>query len=615
MFCTACAAMNPVAASRCAICGVGLPPRDRPAPSATPLRRSPHHSRGPAVLSQSSVLSSQSSLSQSSRLRHGILRLLYLFPVLALLTTGAVAAERHRADQASLAGWYARAQTAAAAGDYQVAAAAYAAAAGFRDADARRADALTALTPYRDAYLDGIAALDAGHFDDAIAALLPVARDLPRYEDVTARLADARRRHADELRHQVETAEASRDWLGAERSLVTLVAADPGDPGAAPRLAALRRDHAPLVLAHDHGLYLVGPDGADEHLLTDAVPAIWPTWSPDRSHVAFISLDPNDTAGKNVALYVIAVDGTGLTRLSQGLSAHAPPLWSPDGAHIAYTSLVGYDHIRELGAISVRVVDVASHRETDLSGPSKPLSINPSWSPTGDRLAFVSKDQPRGEPVTQVAGDVYVATVATGATINLTGGRVRDAWSVAWSPVADRLLVYTLYGQSWYEPPQTGIRLLDAETGNDDGARIATEHVSAPVWSPDGSRFAFVDGERSVHVRSRDGADAAVDIASDLSGELSWSPDGGVLLAAATDPAEPSTLIPVAADLGTPHSLRFNFDYDTPFFGPPQWAPIHPALPAGPPSIAGTGLDPAGMGDSAVAAQAGEGQRTAGRTV
>src|SRR5262249_48265352 len=146
---------------------------------------------------------------------------------------------------------YQRAEAAEAAGDYLAAIDAFQKAAGYRDAAQRRAGVLDRLVPYRDAYFAGVAALENGRYEDAIVALLPVVRDLPTYEDAAFLLERARNAWHDELVREVDRATENADWLTVERSLVSLVAADPSDRDLAGRLAEVRRDHAPLVFARD----------------------------------------------------------------------------------------------------------------------------------------------------------------------------------------------------------------------------------------------------------------------------------------------------------------------------------------------------------------------------
>jgi Tol biopolymer transport system component len=548
-FCTACASPIATPNQSCPMCGALHPPD---------------------LALQSSRFLGDAPAKQSI-----LIRLLYLAPVLLLFVVAGGLVQRHNTEQQWLASAYAAAQDAASAGDIVAAREGFMAIVGYRDAAERAREIETRLEPLQAAYLDGLRAIERGDYAAAVELLGPVAEQAPGLSDTVTRLDDARRLLAAELRRDVDAAETVRDWPAAERTLRELVALDASDDSSRRRLGLLQREHGPVVLGNDRALWLVAPDGSEPRQLTDAVHVIWPVWSPDRSQVAFLAPDPEDPMG-NVSLYRIAVDGSTPARLADGVSAHAAPSWSPDGTRIAYTSFAGYDPVYESGSISVRVLDVESGQETDLTGSKYPLAFNPTWSPDGSEIAFTVKHQGLGERPQHAPGDVMVVNLARsgdGEFENVTNGAVRDVWSVSWSPRGDELLLYSLFGQTWYEPPSTSIRVLNRVTGEIEQLAGIEERPTMPVWSPDGSRFAFTAKETSIVITNSAGNQDELAADEALSGEITWSPDGQALLLAPWDADTSSTLVDLSGVEPVLSSVRFEFDASPPFISPPQWAP------------------------------------------
>ncbi len=504
-----------------------------------------------------------------------LIRLLYLAPILLLFAITGGLVQRHTTQQQWLASTYAAAQDAARAGDIVAARDGFVAIVGYRDAAERAREIETRLEPLEAGYLDGLQAIERGDYATAVELLVPVAEQAPALRDTVTRLEDARRLLAAELRRDVDAAETIRDWPAAERILREMVALDTSDESSRRRLALLQREHGPVVLGNDRALWLVAPDGSEPRQLTDAVHVIWPVWSPDRSQIAFLAPDPDDPMG-NVSLYRIAVDGSSPERLVDGVSAHAAPSWSPDGTRIAYTSFAGYDPVYESGEIGVRLLDLETGDETDLTGAEYSLAFNPSWSPDSSEIAFIVKHQGLGERPQHAPGDVMVVNLDRPDKLefeNVTDGAVRDVWSVSWSPRGDELLLYSLFGQTWYEPPSTSIRVLNRVSGEIDQIAGIEERPAMPVWSPDGSRFAYTAKETSIVVADSSGNQHELASEEALSGEITWSPDGEALLLAPWDADTSSTVVDLSAAEPILSSVRFEFDASPPFISPPQWAP------------------------------------------
>ena len=101
-------------------------------------------------------------------------------------------------------------------------------------------------------------------------------------------------------------------------------------------------------------------------------------WSPDGNRILFVS----DRDG-NYNLYVVDMDGTGLTRLTSHPAADFNPCWSPDGSKIAFVSdRDGNKDIYVMNADGSGVLRLTTDSGYDGA---------PAWSPSGERIVFESE--------------------------------------------------------------------------------------------------------------------------------------------------------------------------------------------------------------------------------
>ena len=153
----------------------------------------------------------------------------------------------------------------------------------------------------------------------------------------------------------------------------------------------------------------------------------------------------------------------------------------------------------------------------------------PQWFPEGDRIAFSH------------AGGVYVID-STGTHLELIdgGGDELDlAFAPSVSPDGSRI-AYTAYERHGWIPWNRS-ESWEIVTAKPDGSdrRLLTENDTldlSPVWSPDGSRIAFVGPKlwQITVIKANDsGSHSAVNASevvwSKVSGRPAWSPDGSRL--------------------------------------------------------------------------------------
>jgi Tol biopolymer transport system component len=138
-------------------------------------------------------------------------------------------------------------------------------------------------------------------------------------------------------------------------------------------------------------LYIMNADGSNVQLVTDKVlePG-GPAWSPDGGKIAFsagvgITIEPSKPFSD---VYLVNLDGSGLTKLTSGSGQNGSVTWSPDGKQIAFASNRDPDGMWKIWVMNV---DGSNQRRlTDIQNPSIPKFYGgqPSWSPDGTKILF-----------------------------------------------------------------------------------------------------------------------------------------------------------------------------------------------------------------------------------
>jgi Tol biopolymer transport system component len=297
--------------------------------------------------------------------------------------------------------------------------------------------------------------------------------------------------------------------------------------------------------------------------------------SARNSKIAFVSnRDGHD------ALYVMNADGTGLVRLSEDSVNNSSPAWSLDGRRIAFVRWTEEEHPPRV-SFNLAVMNADGSGLTNLTHNKSNESVeigHPTWSPDGTMIAF---DQ---QLMADQTTEIYVVNADGSNLIRLTNDAISVA-SPAWSPDGKHIAFFTDVGLALITPDGTGRKILlrrtlesspIPESWSPDGRAIAlvrisygpTEadvftdislldltgkerrltrdgHSDAPVWSPDGTKIAFVrtrNGNADIYLMNPDGTEISrltEDPAQDVA--PSWQP---VPVGALPSPTESPSLSP-----------------------------------------------------------------------
>ncbi|OQY35097.1 MAG: hypothetical protein B6243_05070 [Anaerolineaceae bacterium 4572_5.2] len=211
-------------------------------------------------------------------------------------------------------------------------------------------------------------------------------------------------------------------------------------------------------------------------------------------------------------LYLMDIDGSGVQPVFQSESDETSPVWSPSGNKLAFVSeRDGNREIYVMDRSGQNPKNITNHPDDDWT---------PAWSPDGSHIAFSSNRDG--------AWQIFVANADGSNLQQITDGDSSNI-SPVWSPDGEMLALSSKRDGNW--------EIYTMRADGKDQRRLTHNEVNdlAPIWSPDGSLIAYetnLDGNVEVYVMAAAGGNPRnitnMSYANDH-GPV-WSPDGERLI-------------------------------------------------------------------------------------
>lgn len=214
-----------------------------------------------------------------------------------------------------------------------------------------------------------------------------------------------------------------------------------------------------------------------------------PDVSPDAKSVVFSRYN-----GAGLELWRLDLVSGREQRLTSGDAVNVEPRISPDGKRIAWVSTKGTGHfnlmiadLRPAGLMNVRpLIGERQSKITRYYYSTFDHALNPSWTPDGKRILYVSNNE-----VAWGTGDIWSVAVDDPADRRKVLSE-ETSWSARpeTSPDGKQVLFASYHGRQWRQLWLTtpdGAAPLPLTFGDFD--------LSGARWSPNGDRIAFVSNE------------------------------------------------------------------------------------------------------------------------